>query len=188
MKQYLCLDLGVKMSSNISQKLKRKKISAMDSFYQGVIKGIGIDIDFSEAERKNAKRNKMKSAKDFGLWKDAPRTSKEWLNSFKEAGESLFKNQYNNKFDKQGNYYDTDIIKEFAEKGHPENKKITAMAKKFQKEFGNVPMKNWKLADNPRQKTLMPADKSLHSKYEKSIRNFREAWMRDSKKGGWYLP
>ena len=33
------------MSSNVSQKLKRKKISAMDSFYQGVVKGIGLDID-----------------------------------------------------------------------------------------------------------------------------------------------
>ena len=48
------------MSSNVSQKLKRNKRTAMDSFYQGVIKGIGIDIDFSEAEMKNAKRNKRK--------------------------------------------------------------------------------------------------------------------------------
>lgn len=45
MKQYGCHDLGVKMSSNFSQKAKRKKISAMDSFYQGVVKGIGLDID-----------------------------------------------------------------------------------------------------------------------------------------------
>ena len=162
------------MSSNISQKNKKKKISAMDSFYRGVVKGIGLDD--------------IGTAKDFGLWKDAPRTSKEWLNSFKEASEYLFKNQYNDKFDKQGNYYGTGIIKEFAEKGHPENKTITKMAKKFQKEFGNVPMKNWRLADNPKQKTLMPADKSLHRKYEKSISDFHEAWMRDSKRGGWYLP
>ena len=119
MKQYLCRDLGVDMSSNISQKNKKKKISAMDSFYRGVVKGIGLDD--------------IGTAKDFGLWKDAPRTSKEWLNSFKEASEYLFKNQYNDKFDKQGNYYGTGIIKEFAEKGHPENKTITKMAKKFQK-------------------------------------------------------
>lgn len=31
------------MSSNVSQKNKKKKISAMDSFYQGVIKGLGLD-------------------------------------------------------------------------------------------------------------------------------------------------
>ena len=91
-------------------------------------------------------------------------------------------------WDKKGNYTNVDILKEFAEKGHPENKKITAMAKKFQKEFGNVPMKNWKVSENQRQKTLLPADKSLHSKYLESINKFNEAWYKDSKRGGWYLP
>ncbi len=143
-----------------------KNINAINALRLGIIKGLGMDA----------------------------LTFKDALNGFKEAFieqpyHRLFDNPFNNAFNpKTGKHLGAETLELFAEKGHPENKKITAMAKKFQKEFGNVPMKNWKLADNPRQKTLMPADKSLHSKYKKSIRDFHKAWMRDSKKGGWYLP
>lgn len=123
---------------------------------------------------------KKKSAKDANL---KNKLKYKVLNKF--AHTDLYPKLF---WDKEGNYSTVKTLKEFAEKGHPENKKITAMAKKFQKEFGNVPMKNWKVSENQRQKTLLPEDKSLHSKYIESINDFSKAWYEDSKKGGWYLP
>ena len=89
-----------------------KKITPLRAIQLGILKGIGMDA----------------------------LTFRELLYGLKEAGKDLFSNPYNGKFDRQGNYYNTDIIKAFAEKGHPENKKITAMAKKFQNKYGNVPL------------------------------------------------
>ena len=45
MKQYGCHDFGVNMHSNISQKLKRNKRTAIDAFTKGLIRGLGLDID-----------------------------------------------------------------------------------------------------------------------------------------------
>ena len=132
-----------------------------------------------------SRNNVKKSAKDAGSVSlpEVYQGLKYMVSSYLDRS-----NPNNKLFDKEGNYRSVDILKLFAEKGHPENKGITAMAKKFQKNFGNVPMKNWRLADNPRQKTLLPADKSLHEKYKNAVNKFVDAWYRDSKKGGWYIP
>ena len=94
----------------------------MDSFYQGVIKGIGVDIDpltaagmsnQREAERKNAKRNKRKSAKDY------------WLLDYLE---------------KDGRYPALNEIKRDAIKGHPDLA-VHQAATEFQNRFGKMKLR-----------------------------------------------
>lgn len=120
----------------------------MDSFYQGVIKGMGLDIDFSEAERKNAKRNKMKSAKD------------RWFYDYA---------------DEKGNLPGITEIKMFAKHGHP-NKQVESAAKNFQKTFGKTKMDDWKFGGFYGKSTLLPKDPKLHKQYEDALSKFFKKW------------